>query len=591
MKRKKTAHALAFMLSFAWDNKKSYLVYLAGEQLFYYLAALVGMAAPKSIMNYLFETPQPGRFCAVVAGYVAAVTLCRSMAQLMRVNVYVSSYALNQCFSLYIGDATSKIAFANAEDSMTAQLHDRAIGCVYHNGFFGPLEEVVTLAREAVTLFSMAFILFRAVPAVLLLCVLAAAVNFGVNLLANKRKYGYEKQKTEWNRKYRYISSVFSDFSYGMEIRINNLFGWLQEKMEENYKVLREINGRIQFFVLLSDDVRGVTSAVQHVGLYLLLALEVLSKGLGLGSFTLYFNAVNQFSNSLGLLLKGYVSLNEMGLYIDDLEEFFRLPKMDRERDEYPAVPEGPAEIVFEEVSFRYPGQEAYALRHVNLRLEAGERIDIVGLNGAGKSTMVKLLLRLYEPTEGRILYCGRDIREFRYDDYIKKFSVVFQDFKLLAFSVRDNICFGREVDDRRMWDAMEKSGLGEVVRKLPLKEDMPLYKVYDENGVEFSGGEAQKLAVARALYKDSPIMVLDEPASALDPLSENEMYRELDSLGQGKMMLCISHRLSGTRFSHRIIVFAHGEIVEEGKHEELMELGGLYAEMYRKQAEKYLGV
>lgn len=588
MRRNKTVHALSFMLSFAWHNKKIYLLYLVGEQLFYYLAAIVSMTAPKYVMKYLFETPDIRLFIFTVLSYVLIIFLLKSIAQFMRVNVYVSSYALNQIFSAHIGETTSKLEFQYIEDSEIGQLHDRAVNCVYRNGFFGPLEEVVALGRELIMILSTVVILLNVTPIVILLIVLMAIINMFTNLMLNKRKIEQEKHKINSERKCRYIGSVFSDVTYGIEIRANNLYDFLHEKMVNNLNVIKKINENINCIVVLSDDIRSVTSIIQHIGLYTFLAMDVLTKGLGIGSFTLCFNAVNQFSNSLDLFLKGYVSLNEMGLYIDDLDNFLALPQMDNGHKVYESIPENSQEIVFENVSFRYPEQESYVLKHINLKLLMGERIAIVGANGAGKTTLIKLLLRLYTPTEGRILYGGKDIQEFCYEEYIKKFAAVFQDYKLFAFSIEENICLGEDKKKEVIEEIIDKSGLSEVVNNLPLKGNTPLYKVYDDAGIELSGGELQKLAIARALYKNAPIVILDEPTSFMDPISEYELYQKYDTLTDEKTTIYISHRLTSTRFSQKIVVLDQGVIAEMGSHDELMKRGGLYAKMYIAQAEKY---
>ena len=332
----------------------------------------------------------------------------------------------------------------------------------------------------------------------------------------------------------------------------------------------------------------NATSVIEKGGIYALLAYEVIRKGLKVGDFTLYFNAVNRFSDSINALLKGYLSLSKMGLYIGDLEKFMSLPRMDGPRGEEPMESGERFDLELEDVSFRYPGAAGYALRHVNLRIAAGERLAIVGANGAGKTTLVKLLLRLYVPTEGRILLNGRDIRGFRYDEYIREFSAVFQDYKLFAFSLAENVCLSREYSEGEAMEAIRKSGLSGRVSELPLKEKTPLFKAYNEGGVELSGGEGQKLAIARALHKKSRVVVLDEPTAALDPAAEHEMYSRFDELVQGKTSIYITHRLASTRFSEKIIVLDGGRIVEEGDHASLLGRGGLYAQMYNMQAEYY---
>ena len=244
--------------------------------------------------------------------------------------------------------------------------------------------------------------------------------------------------------------------------------------------------------------------------------------------------------------------------------------------------------IEFRDVSFSYPHTERKVLDHISLVISDREKLAVVGINGAGKTTFIKLLCRLYEPTEGVILYNGTDISTIRYEDYVKKLSVVFQDFQLLAFSMEDNVVLNQRCDREKVLEAVRRSGLEDKLKKLPKGLDTSVGKDFDEEGVEFSGGEGQKLVTARAYYKNAPIVIFDEPTAALDPISENHVYQNFREIMKGKMAIFISHRLASTRFCDRIAVFRQGQIVEYGTHEQLMGREGLYREMFDKQAEYY---
>ena len=246
-------------------------------------------------------------------------------------------------------------------------------------------------------------------------------------------------------------------------------------------------------------------------------------------------------------------------------------------------------EIVFENVSFQYPGNENYALKNISLTIHPGERLSIVGYNGAGKSTLIKLICRLYSPTEGRILYNGTDIETLKYEEYAQLLSVIFQDYNIYAMTVRDNVVLNGRPDDGALMSVIEKSGLSEKIKGLPNGFDAQLGKDFDENGIEFSGGEAQKLSCARAYYKNAPIVILDEPTASLDPISEHQLYTRFNDIIGEKTAIYITHRLASVRFCNRIVVLAHGEVIEYGTHEELMENKNLYYEMFTKQSEYYV--
>ena len=246
-------------------------------------------------------------------------------------------------------------------------------------------------------------------------------------------------------------------------------------------------------------------------------------------------------------------------------------------------------EIEFKNVSFKYPGSENYALKNFNLKFNIGQRMAVVGMNGSGKTTMIKLLCRLYDPTEGEITLNGFNIKNYNYDEYMSIFSVVFQDFKLFSFTLGQNVAASVDVDEQKAEECLSTAGLAERLRNMAKGMETPLYKDFEEDGVEISGGEAQKIALARALYKDAPFIVLDEPTAALDPVAEFEIYSKFNEIVGGKTAIYISHRLSSCRFCDDIAVFHEGELIQRGSHDTLIaDGGGKYHELWIAQAQYY---
>ena len=277
---------------------------------------------------------------------------------------------------------------------------------------------------------------------------------------------------------------------------------------------------------------------------------------------------------------------------MDDYKEFLTYTKHDgieRETVTGSDPTNGKYDIEFQNVSFMYPNTDRYVLRNVNIKIKSGERLSVVGYNGAGKSTFIKLICRLYKPTEGRILIGGVDISTIDLADYRELLSVVFQDFQIFCLTIRDNIVMNREYDKARLDDAIEKSGLRERLALLESGVETDLWRLFDESGVELSGGEGQKVACARAYYKDAPVVILDEPTASLDPLAETRLYERFNNIIGEKTSIYISHRLASVKFCDSIAVFADGELVEHGTHRELMDADGVYAEMFRKQAHYYV--
>lgn len=342
-------------------------------------------------------------------------------------------------------------------------------------------------------------------------------------------------------------------------------------------------SGRRELIVnILNAGVRGIC--------YLFLTLIAAGGGIAVGMLIRYVACFERLTNSVQDMLHDAQAFLLVARRQSTLFEFLdikgsfhegTLPVEKRSDNEY--------EVEFCDVSFRYPGREEYALRHFSLKLRIGERMAVVGKNGSGKTTMIKLLCRLYEPTEGVIYLNGVDIRKYDYSEYMSLFSVVFQDFALFGYSIAENVAAGRRYDAGKVRDCLCRAGFGERLRGLPEGINTLIGKEYDESGILFSGGEKQKIAIARALYKDSPFILLDEPTAALDPVAEYEVYSAFDEMVENKTAIYISHRLSSCRFCDDIVVFDRGQAVQRGSHGELMaEQEGLYYALYTAQAQYY---
>ncbi len=325
-------------------------------------------------------------------------------------------------------------------------------------------------------------------------------------------------------------------------------------------------------------------------GIYVFVCLKALGGAFGIGSVTQYVGAITQLCTSLGDLLELLGQLTFNAEYVRDVKGFLEIPN-DMYQGSLPTEKRDDREyeVEFRDVSFRYPRSETYALRHVNMKFKIGSRLAIVGMNGSGKSTFIKLLCRLYDPTEGQILLNGIDIRKYQYDDYMDVFSVVFQDFSLMALPLGENVAASATYDRARAELCLRRAGFGERLDAMPDGLDTYLYKELSETGVTVSGGEAQKIAIARALYKDAPFLILDEPTAALDPIAEAEIYSKFNDIAGDKTAIYISHRLSSCIFCDEIAVFHDGAVIQQGTHAELLaQTGGKYWELWNAQAQYY---
>ena len=393
------------------------------------------------------------------------------------------------------------------------------------------------------------------------------------------------------NRMFHIQRSLPEDPKNALDLRIYNQYqNVVSDQMMNVYgsdsTFFRLRRGRMGVLKSVSSSV----SALLMGFVYLFVCLKACGGAFGLGETAQYLGAATNLFQGLVTLVNMLADLEINGVYMKNIFTYLDLPNnmyqgsltTEKRSDRQYTVE-------FRDVSFRYPGSEQYALRHLNMKFKVGERLAVVGMNGSGKTTFIKLLCRLYDPTEGVILLNGIDIRKYRYDEYMDIFSVVFQDFRLLALPLGQNVATRQNYDAARVTDCLNKAGFGERLAKMPQGLETSLYKELDENGVTVSGGEAQKIAIARALYKDAPFIVLDEPTAALDPVAEAEIYAKFNEIAGDKTAIYISHRLSSCKFCDEIAVFDHGEVVQQGTHEALLsDTNGKYCELWNAQAQYY---
>lgn len=322
---------------------------------------------------------------------------------------------------------------------------------------------------------------------------------------------------------------------------------------------------------------------------YFYVGLKAMTGVFAVGSIVKYSGGVLQFANAFSDTMDAFSQLRANSKYLRDYFRFIDLPEEHQEDAKQWQVDQQTCRIEVRNVSFKYPGTDEYVLRNVSFTIDSGEKVAIVGRNGSGKTTMIKLLCRLYDPTEGEILCNGVDIREYDVDAYRALLGVVFQDFKLFSFTLGQNVATDVSFDCKKAEECLIKAGLGERLKTLEHGVDTFLYKDFDEKGVEVSGGEAQKIALARALYKETPMIILDEPTAALDPIAEAEIYAKFGEIVGSKTSIFISHRLSSCRFCDRILVFADRELVQQGTHDTLLKDSvGCYAQLWNAQAQYY---
>ncbi len=403
----------------------------------------------------------------------------------------------------------------------------------------------------------------------------------------------YEKNKHKWEkviRKRNYLSGLSTNFSLAKDIRLYNLTGWLDDMFRSCQACILSWNKRCSLREMLGALIYWVMDFIQRGAGYLVLIGVLLEGGITVGEFVFYFNLLIGLAQYFESVIADVAALNTRTEKIAYYREFYDYPDHFNHGKGCP-LPEGQASIEFKDVWYRYDGAGEDTLKGINLTIKGGEKLALVGRNGAGKTTLVKLVCGLLTPTRGEILVNGKRIQDYNIEEYYSLISAVFQEIKTIAFTIFEFVASsdperaGAREDAVR---AMESAGIYDKVKKLPGGMDTHLMKGIYEDGVDFSGGEMQKLVLARAIYKDGVIMVLDEPTAALDPIAENELYLQYKELTEGKTSIYISHRFASTRFCDRIVLLEDGVIAESGAHEELMEQNGAYAYMFGVQSKYY---
>ena len=459
-------------------------------------------------------------------------------------------------------------------------------------------------ARSTVSILSSAALTasFFALPSIplwqKLLLVFGLALSITVSLLSTKRqlaidrKVRSEESYVDVNVYADALGEFMEDYSGSKDIRLYEMEDLVADEYQEKQALLYEGMRKASYLKAAWSVPGTVVSYLLLFAGYAIMMLSALNGGITPGSIAKYVACITMMIGAVTELTTAFEQSFENHHYLKRYFSYFDIPNdmvkgsltvEKRDDNEY--------DVEFRDVSFRYPGTEAWALRHVSLKFKIGEKLAIVGENGSGKTTFIKLLCRLYDPTEGEILLNGVNIQKYDYDEYMSIFSVVFQDFTLFPFRLGEVVASKRDFEPGRVRECLEKATFDTRLETLPHGADTFIGKQFDKDGVEFSGGEGQKIALARALYKDSPFILLDEPTAALDPVSEYEVYSNFNAISGDKTTVYISHRLASCRFCDKIAVFDHGQIVQTGGHEELLsEEGGKYAELWKAQAQFYTG-
>ncbi len=445
-----------------------------------------------------------------------------------------------------------------------------------------------------ITIIGFVVILWTIGPWVPFILALLGVPTTIVNFTFRKKNVEYMRFRSKDRRQMEYYSGLMTNKDLVKEVR---LFGLSDTFINRFNAVFKKYYRGLKKLIIRENtwniSITMVTTVVSCL-LFLYVAYKVTLGELQIGDYSLYTGALNSITSSVTAVITSTATVFEGTLFIENMIRFMNDPQKIKPTISDPRVPERHTshKIEFKNVSFKYPGTNKFVLKNINLTLNPGDTAVLVGLNGAGKTTLIKLLTRLYDPTDGVILLDGHDIREYDTEKLYAMFGIIFQDFGKYAVSVKENIAFGqvnKEIDFEKIKSAAQQSDSINFIESLPNKFDTPLMRYFEENGIELSIGQWQKLSVARAFYADSDILILDEPTASLDAIAEQEIFNQFDELRKDKLTLFVSHRLSSATTATKIIVLMNGEVVEQGTHKELIELKGHYFKLFNTQAKRYI--
>ncbi|MCQ2770258.1 MAG: ABC transporter ATP-binding protein/permease [Clostridia bacterium] len=455
------------------------------------------------------------------------------------------------------------------------------------------LSSSFSIVSNIIGLVSYVIILSSSLP-LAAICVVAVSIPGAIiNFHYRHKNFQYMWRNSKQRRQMNYYSDLVVNKDLAKEVRIFDLNHIFVERYKAAfntyYSGLKKLILKENVLHVVVTIISSITSCI----FYVLLAYQVFLSKIKIGDYSLHTGALSNISSHVASLIATSAHIFEGTLFIDNLMLFMReKPTVVPSIEKPLKIKPGPHTFDFINVCFKYPGVDRYIIKNVNLHFRPGETVVLVGLNGAGKTTLIKLLTRLYDPTEGQILLDGEDIKKYDINDLYKMYGIIFQDFGKYAFSISENIQFGdinKEFNEERMKDAAESANATDFISRLPNQYDTPLMRYFELDGKELSIGQWQKLAIARAFYSDSDVLILDEPTASLDAIAEQEIYNQFNRLRESKTTVFVSHRLSSATIASKIVVLEYGEVIEEGTHEELMRKRGRYYELFSTQAQKYI--
>jgi ATP-binding cassette subfamily B protein len=583
-----------YMIGLAWREKEKKVPGLCLLQAFLAVASnLVYLYITPTILSVVERQGSPAELITVILAFTLLIMICAAASSYVSTNTMYGRVSVRSAIVAAINKKSCITSYSNIEDDKFIRLRSKCGQAVQGNNeateaVWGTL---TSLLQNVIGFAIYTFLLMTLDFRLMLVALMTSIVGYFVNRRLTGYGYRHREEEGEIAGRLWYQIRQARNYSAAKDIRIFGMKPWMDEIFDKAMEACKAFHRRANNIYIWGRILDLVLAFLRNGVAYAYLIRMVLNNGLGVSEFLLYFSAAGGFTEWVNGILGELTTLYRQSLDISTVREFLEYPEpfLFEDGKKLHVEKDMQHEIRLENVSFKYPGADSYTLENINLVIRPGEKLAVVGRNGAGKTTLVKLICGFLDPTEGRVLLDGEDIRKYDRRDYYKLFSAVFQTFSLLAGTIAVNVAQTEEnIDMERVKACILKAGLSGKVDSLPDGYETHLNREVYKDAVELSGGEVQRLMLARALYRDAPILILDEPTAALDPIAEAELYNKYNEMTQGRTAVYISHRLASTRFCDRILLIDRHRIAEEGTHRELLELGGKYAELFEIQSKYY---
>lgn len=557
------------------------------------LIPLLTTILPKAIIEIVAENSGLYKLGAAVLAFMGSLAILSGADIFLTKLIYHQKYQMNTFYLKRVALKGLTTDYINQENEIFRKLQTESFLCC--NGNYSPLsniyESLIRLCTSILGLSIFGAMLVQLHWGIIVFLIITALISYSLNKKIIAWTAANNQERISYQQRINYINSVSGDIRSAKDIRLYKMAVWFSDIYNRN------MDGMAGWYRQLTKKLFGLSvydsglALLRESAAYLYLLSLIWNEQISVAEFVLYFNVVTGFSAWLGNIFSQMSSLNQINLKINYFRSYLEYPEtFNRSNGLMSSADDGPKLIELKNVSYRYEGAEHYTLQNINLTITPGEHIAIVGPNGAGKTTLIKLICGLIDPTEGQVLYDGIDLREYNRIAFYRLFSAVFQQFSIMPVTIEEIVSEASQenIDHSKVKSCLTTAGLWNKIEQLPYGVKSQFGKTIYDDGITFSGGEIQKLLLARAMYKDAPVMLLDEPTAALDPIAESTLYKNYNKISAEKTALFVSHRLASTSFCDRILLIENGAISEEGTHKELLQRNGKYCTLFEIQAKYY---